>query len=114
MYFSYSFDYEYWTKEYAELIEPRVYAAGVRLQNGSWWFTGGMSVKGGNPSVLKSTEILSMSNDTRTLNFTKGTDLKIGMNGHCITRLNSTHIFMAGGYAREFDFSESLDNTKGK
>ena len=97
MYFSYSFEYEYWTKESAELIEPRVYAAGIQLQNGSWWFTGGMSVSGWNPLVLKSTEILSMSNDTRALNFTKGIDLKIGMNGHCITRLNSTHIFIGGG-----------------
>ena len=32
----------------------------------------------------------------------------------CTVKINSTHIFMAGGYARDFKFSESLDNTKGK
>ena len=82
------------------MIEPRHYAAGIKLQNGSWWVTGGFKYinKAPSPSLI-STEVLSLSinNDLGLLTFLPGQNLPIGMQSHCICRLNETHIFLGSG-----------------
>ena len=56
--------------------------------------TGGMS---GNYIAYKSTELVSYDRATGHLEVTPATNLTIAMLGHCITRLNSTHVFLGGG-----------------
>ena len=69
-------------------------AASIKIRNGTkWWVTGGSSV-GSFIGVYKTTEILSLDNLT---NFEYGPDLPERSVGHCIARINDTHLFFTSG-----------------
>ena len=93
---SYNIGIEDWREEELKLITDRYYAAAINLYNGSWWVTGGIKMSGYNPTSLKSTELSYRNSTTGRVEFTLGPDLSRGMNGHCITRVNESHIFLGG------------------
>ena len=92
--FSYKFGFEQWIKTNATLNNARYLAAAINRDNRSWWVTGGMN---GNYHAYKSTELLSYDEITGSQRFSPATDLPISMLGHCITRINGSHLFLGGG-----------------
>jgi len=66
----------------------REHAKAVQLGN-LWWITGGHDGK----KVLSSTE-LRHPNGT----WTSHVDLPVSNRGHCMTRVNDTHVILLGGY----------------
>ena len=76
------------------MLTPRHSPAAILVQNGTkWWVTGGQNAT----EILQSTEMLSLGPRGLSLGFVKGIDLPVGIVGHCIARINNTHVFMAGG-----------------
>ena len=96
-YFSYNVYEDEWFQEDTTLQTDRYLAAAINIQNGSWWITGGIKVVQNSPSPLKSTELSYRNSTTGALEFTAGVELPRFMTGHCITRVNKTHIFLGGG-----------------
>jgi len=70
-----------------EMRGPRAGAAAVHFDNG-WWVTGGHS---SSQNTKSSTEI--WDNKTWRLH----TPLPLALNKHCLVKVNSTHVFLAGG-----------------
>ena len=96
------------------MTHKRHQAASVLDKNGDLWVLGGTS----NFSAADSTEIYNYKSADRGFgNWRKGFPLPqalrdTGLQSTCTVKINSTHIFMAGGFAREYDFSDVVDNTK--
>ena len=102
------------------LTEKRYQAASVLDVNGDMWVLGGTS----NSSAADSTEIYNYKPPRRTLDqleageggtWRKGFPLPealrdTGLQSQCTVKINSTHIFMAGGYARDYDVSDTVKN----
>ena len=96
------------------MTQKRHQAASVLDKNGDIWVLGGTS----NSSAADSTEIYNYRPASRGYGrWRKGFPLPqalrdTGLQSHCTVKINTTHIFMAGGYARDYDFSDALGNTK--
>ena len=85
----FSFDVGEWNYATAEMNFERDGADSVKINNGSnWWITGGKAL--GGLDSTDSTEILDMQTEI----FTKGPKLPEGMDHHCVSRINSTHLFI--------------------
>jgi len=92
----------------------RSYGSSVLDKNGDMWVIGGSA----NSSAADSTEIYNYQSADRGFgNWRKGFPLPQllrdnGLENTCTVKINSTHIFMVGGYAREYVVSDVVDNTK--
>lgn len=100
-------------REISSLTEPRKYSAAavvnVTNEDGGMdellWVTGGHGIGG----FLQTTEFLAMSGDDSTVS--RGPSIPDGeTTEHCLTRLNSTHVFMSGGFNKSSAFLYSLED----
>ena len=66
-------------------------AASVMLNSHLWWITGGLDAA--DNSTLR-TSILVNSD----LEVTPGPDLPLPLRGHCLLKLNETHVLLNGGH----------------
>jgi len=81
------------------MLEKRSQAASVQLEEG-WWVTGGYNDTSSGSS-LSSTELY----DGNTWH--SSVDLPTPMNGHCLVKLNSSHVFLTGGGAASYIYSRA-------
>ena len=94
------------------MTQKRYQAAAVLDDKGNMWVLGGTH---GSTSA-DSTEIFQYAPPPRTGRWRKGRPLPAdlrdsGIDSHCAVRLNTTHIFIAGGFARAFRLKDpTLDN----
>ena len=87
----FGYDNNVWTSR-IQLQHPRGYAGSILLPNASgtqWWVSGGW----GDSSSLTTSEVLLNINDDT---FTMSSTLPEKMLGHCLSKINSSHIFIAG------------------
>lgn len=98
-------------EQFASIQTARFYAAGVALDSGKLWITGGFD--GG--SFLKSTEYVKLDGEV-----TQGFDLLEGLYGHCMIKSNEDEqrVFIIGGLNAYGSFTGktriyvvTLDNT---
>ena len=73
----------------SSLKKERQFAACKMLSDGRFWISGG---SGNDASIGSSTELLIDENSE----FVESTPLPIPMDRHCISTINSTHLFIAG------------------
>lgn len=98
------------------MIEKRHGAASVIDENGNLWVLGGTY----DSKSADSTEIYDYkSNGRGTWKQSyplPGVLRDTGLDSHCAVRINSSHVFMAGGYARNYTFCDQLadDNCQEK
>lgn len=76
----------------------RVWAAAVTLGD-AWWVTGGRTVLDRNTKWLATTELW------HNQSWSSYTDLPAGSDGHCLVKLNTTHVFLTGGYITTVGYS---------
>ena len=92
--------------------QKRHLSASVLDPNGDMWVLGGSS----NSSVADSTEIYQYKPESRGFGrwrkgFPLPPDLRdTGVESHCSVSINSTHKFLGGGYARNYDFTDTVKN----
>ena len=89
----YIFDLQSWRKLPLLMLKERWEAGGIGLQNGSLIIIGGKEKENG--AALSTSEIL-VGND-----FQDGPVWPIVFWGHCVTEINQTHAFVAGGMNSE-------------
>ncbi len=82
----------------ASLVEPRKSAAGVQLNDSTYWITGGSNKES---SHLSSTELITADFSSGTVHVSAGPTLPDGNSGHCIVKLNDTTVFLFGGSSPE-------------
>merc|ERR1711935_145106 len=104
------FDYKRNTwNDIPNMAQKRHLATSVLDVNGDMWVLGGTA----NSSAADSTEIYNYKPpDSGFGRWRKGFPLPAalrdtGLQSHCSVKINRTHIFLAGGYARNFDVSDS-------
>ena len=66
-------------------------AASVMLTDDLWWIAGGLDAE--TNSTLRST--IQVNSD---LEVTPGPDMPLPLRGHCLQRLNETHVSLNGGH----------------
>ena len=91
--------------------EQRHYAAAIQIKNGSqWWITGGMNT---NFFAHNSTEVMNIDKETGNVHFTYGTSFPKGQGvlGHCITRVDETHIFLGCGNTKNTYLFNEINST---
>ena len=101
-----------------DMSNKRNFATSVLDENGDIWVLGGTA----NSSAADSTEIYNYKTpDLGSGRWRKGFPLpaalrETGLQSHCSVKINRTHIFMAGGYARDFEVKDTVknDNADGK
>merc|ERR1712106_637196 len=76
-----------WVTSSSEMTVQRSWTAAAQLGD-SWWVTGGYDERG---NVLTSTEVLTGNT------WLSSTPLPTPLDSHCMVKINSSHIFMAGG-----------------
>ena len=84
----YSFETQSWEKASYSLLNERAEAAGSMLENGTWIIIGG---KGLDTVPLPTSEYLEDSI------FVPGMPWSEAVSGHCMEKINKSHIFIAGG-----------------
>ena len=93
----------------------RKFSGSVLDQNGDFWILGG---SGGYNDASDSTEIYNYQSAVRGFGrwrkgFPLPTELRdTGLESQCSVKINSTHIFMAGGYARGFNYKDTVINSQ--
>ena len=100
------------------MAEKRTFATSVLDYNGDMWVLGGAL----NSSEAELTEIYNYQSAERGFGrWRKGFPLPTvfrdtGLQSHCSVKINRTHIFMAGGYARDFEVEDTVkdNNADGK
>lgn len=90
------------------MSEKRYGAASVIDEKGNLWVLGGTY----DSKSADSTEVYQYSPNGQG-NWQQGYPLPgvlrdTGLDSHCAVRLNSSHVFMAGGYARNYTFCDEL------
>ena len=104
------------------MTQKRSGATSVLDSNGDMWVLGGAA----NSSAADSTEIYNYKAPKKENGqleaqgagrWRTGFPLPValrdtGISNTCSVKINSTHVFMAGGYAREFDVSDVVNNNK--
>ena len=78
-------------KQMPSLNEKRAYGSSSVFSNGSLWITGGCKSFGDH---MSSSEVL----DLGYCAWRSGPNLPMSISWHCVIQMNSTHIFLAGGY----------------
>ena len=92
--------------------QKRHLSASVLDPNGDMWVLGGSA----NSSVADSTEIYNYKPKSRGFGrWRKGFPLPpalrdTGIESHCAVSINSTHKFLVGGYARNYNFRDTVKN----
>ena len=92
--------------------QTRHLSASILDPNGDMWVLGGSS----NSSAADSTEIYQYKPQSRGFGrwrkgFPLPPDLRdTGVESHCSVSINSTHKFLGGGYARNYDFRDTVKN----
>ena len=96
------------------MTNKRNFATSVLDENGDIWVLGGTA----NSSAADSTEIYNYKTpDLGSGRWRKGFPLPAalrdtGLQSHCSVKINRTHIFLAGGYARNFNVEDTVkDNS---
>ena len=99
------------------MANKRHQASSVLDKNGDMWVLGGTA----NSSAADSTEIYNYKTPVGSGRWRKGFPLPAalrdtGLQSHCSVKINRTHIFMAGGYARDFEVEDTVkdNNADGK
>ena len=94
----YSFGTHLWTKAPYSLESERAEASGAMLDNGSWLIIGG---KGIDRNPLYTTELLNGGYFDYNLPWPEA------VAGHCVEKLNSSHLFVAGGESKNAQLLDS-------
>ena len=92
--------------EISSLNKERQFAACTMLNDGSFWITGGSNSN--DLDIGTSTEILIDENSA----FVESIPLPIPMDSHCISRINSSHLFMAGNRQSDSQDRAFIVNTQ--
>merc|ERR1711892_725842 len=79
-----------WVTSSSQMTLERSWPAATELGD-SWWVTGGYDASG---NVLSSTEVLTGNT------WLNSTPLPTPLVGHCMVKINSSHVFIAGGQDR--------------
>merc|ERR1711892_1299874 len=79
-----------WVTSSSQMTVQRSWSAAAKLGD-SWWVTGGYDEHG---NVLTSTEVLTGNT------WLSSTPLPTPVYGHCMVKINSSHVFIAGGQDR--------------
>ena len=88
----YTLSSEQWIKS-SSMLERRDYgAASVRINSGLW-VTGGRNIIE-NIGTRRTTEIYNEDGNT----WSQSVDLPIEVRNHCLVKINSSHVFMTGGF----------------
>ncbi len=92
-----------------KMTQKRYRAATVLNEDGDMWVLGGTY----DSTASEATEVFRYQARTNSGSWTRGRPLPddlrdSGIESHCVVQLNKTHIFMAGGYARAYRFSDPL------
>ena len=96
----------------------RPFASSVLDKDGDMWVLGGAANTRFDKYAADSTEIYQYQPAKRGFGgWRKGFPLPqvlrdTGISQTCTVKINSTHIFMAGGYAREYDHIDSLKQSE--
>jgi len=77
-----------WVTSSSQMTLERSWPAATELGD-SWWVTGGYDASG---NVLSSTEVLTGNT------WLSSTPLPTPLFAHCMVKINSSHVFIAGGY----------------
>ena len=95
--FYYSTLFERW-QTYGRIDTQRVEAASVDLGGNRWLIAGGIDVGKTSPNRLEelSSSVIFRGGVTRP-----GPELPAALSRHCLLRMNSSHLFLAGGYNRK-------------
>lgn len=82
----------------SNLLTQRSYTAGLKLDEFTFWVTGGHTLREGSfiYEKLSSTELVSLNEETRL-----GPELPIHVWGHCIAALDENSVILAGGVSNE-------------
>ena len=91
-----------WSISSYSLLNERAEAAGAMLENGSWIIIGGKGIDNSLP--MSSTEIF----DWKRSIFMPSLPWSEPVSGHCMEKINNSHIFIAGG---EGSLGDELDST---
>ena len=97
------------------MASKRKFASSVLDPNGDLWILGG---KSGYNNASDSTEIYNYKTASRGFGlWRKGFPLPLelrdtGLQSQCSVKINSTHIFMAGGFASAYDFADTVKNNQ--
>merc|ERR1711892_46150 len=79
-----------WVTSSSQMTVERSWPAAAQLGE-TWWVTGGYDERG---NVLSSTEVLTGNT------WLSSTPLPTTLYGHCMVKINSSHVFIAGGQDR--------------
>ena len=86
------------------LEQKRSWASSVLDKDGNMWVIGG---KNGKSSVIQTAKYHYRWQNGKPL----PQELTLsGIEGHCTVRINDTHIFMAGGFARPYIFTDPFQD----
>ena len=91
------------------MIEKRHLAASVLDPSGNFWMLGGTD----GSSAAESTEIYEYERKGWRKGFPLPLALRdTGLQSHCAVRLNSTHMFISGGFANNYDVEDTVRNNQ--
>ena len=87
------------------MIQKRYLAASVLDPSGNFWMLGGTD----GSSAAESTEIYEYERKAWRKGFPLPPELRdTGLQSHCAVRLNSTHMFIGGGFATRYNVEDTV------
>ena len=89
-------NYFNWVEFPLQLLDERSQATTVKLKENFWLITGGQNYYNGAPKLLNTTEIV---NEEESI---FGPELPQPLSGHCSVSINSSFVFVAGGYGQPY------------